>query len=77
MRQISLNARHHGALCLLLLALVAPASAQRVVTTLPAGERPVGLAVDSATGRVFVASYSSGALTVIDAKSSPPKSTAR
>ncbi|MBS1253594.1 MAG: hypothetical protein MAG451_02643 [Anaerolineales bacterium] len=42
-----------------------------VVAMLPAGHRPVNLAIDSESGRVFVANYGSDTITVLDRQRPP------
>src|SRR5687768_1980721 len=65
-------ARVTAPLALLFLLLATPSPAQRVIATIPVADDPTGIAVDPVSRRVFVASYDTGEVTIIDAATGEP-----
>src|SRR5688572_1487815 len=68
-----MDARIAAALALLFLLLAPPVRSQQVIATVTVEKDPTGVAVDPVSGRVFVASYDTGGITVIDAATNEPE----
>src|SRR5687768_3810584 len=68
-----MDARATASLALLFLLLATPVRSQQVIATVTVADDPTGVTVDPVSGRVFVASYDTGEITVIDPATNEPE----